>query len=67
MVNFYLGKLKYSKKEFSDAYNFLKESICLIEIVRSSIEIPEMRKVYFESVVGVYNKIIMSCVALWKI
>ncbi len=65
-VNFYLGKIKYSKNEFLNAYEYLKESIYLIETIRSSIEIPEMRKAYFESVVGVYNKIIMTAIALGK-
>ena len=65
-VNGNVGYLKYFTNEMREAYNYLREAIGLIEDMRASIKIPELRKEYFETVVGAYKKMVFTCLALGK-
>lgn len=61
-----LGDFYYLKDEMDEAYSLLKDGIKLIETMRSSIGIPEVRRDYFETVIVAYDIMIFTCIALKK-
>jgi CHAT domain-containing protein len=65
-VNKSAGYLKYSTNEMPEAYDYLREAIELIEEMRASIKMPELRKEYFETVVAIYKNMVFTCLALGK-
>lgn len=60
------GSLKYSTKDWSKAYDYFKEAIQFIEEMRTSIKIPEFRKMYFETIIDTYKYMVFTCLALHK-
>jgi CHAT domain-containing protein len=65
-VNHSIGALKCLSNQMLEAYGYFKESINLVEQMRASIEIPELRKEYLETVDGLYRDIVLACIALKK-
>jgi len=63
-VNRYIGDLKYFTSDFLGSYQYLGESVDLIEGIRSAMKVPELRKDYFETVVDIYKKMVFTCLAL---
>jgi CHAT domain-containing protein len=65
-VNDNLGVLKYFRNEMLESYGYHREAIRLIEGIRSSIKMPEVRKDYFNTVVNTYKFMVFTCLALCR-
>lgn len=61
------GDLKYFEQKYPDAYIFLKNAIELIESLRTSMKIPELRKNYLETVAMIYRMMVFTCLSLDKL
>jgi len=69
LINSYsnLGDLKYFEEKYDEAFILLKKAIELIEDLRTSTKLPELRKSYLETVVSVYKKMVFTCLSLEKL